>query len=295
MKSSNLRLDKRRRTYVRLIGEIRHALNVALAEESERRGLTCTGIAQLLDKHKSAISRQFSGVGNMTLETLADLAFALDRPVHVSIPARDAKLMADSNQARFKAPETKTAPSGQRRRPPNIGDGDLTSMPDPRSAFCIFCDDIRHEVSNKQSFIGVYNSDIIISAAPPIVLPKLGVCLWVQSDLDDRPSQLKIRVTIPHAGEILNADLGEQINRIPLQRTEGGHKAQFQTAIRLSPVPLTAEGYIEVWVDTERESFRANRLFVSFRPPEGSHPTISSSSELALPSEQSQPASSLKE
>src|SRR5579859_7835353 len=128
-------------------------------------------------------------------------------------------------------------------------------MPEPRSAFCIFCDDIRHEVSNKQSLIGVYNSDMIISAAPPVFVPQLGVYLWVQSDLDDRPSQLRIRVTVPQVGEILNADLGEHV-RIPLQRTEGGHKAQFQSAFRLSPVPLTAEGYIEVWVDTERESFR---------------------------------------
>ena len=39
MPSSKIRVDKRRRTYIRLIGEIRHALNQALAEEHEKRGL----------------------------------------------------------------------------------------------------------------------------------------------------------------------------------------------------------------------------------------------------------------
>jgi transcriptional regulator with XRE-family HTH domain len=109
MTSSSLRLDKRRRTYVRLIGEIRHALNAALAEESVRRGLTRTGIARLLGTHKSVISRKFKGTSNMTLETLADLAFALDRPVHVTLPARDADRVGNSN-LRLKAPETETAP-----------------------------------------------------------------------------------------------------------------------------------------------------------------------------------------
>lgn len=109
MKSSSLHLDKRRRTYVRLIGEIRHALNQALAEESVKRGLTCTGIARVLGKHKSAISRKFNGTSNMTLETLADLAFALDRPVKVLLPARGGAAAANSNHPPVPAPETKTS------------------------------------------------------------------------------------------------------------------------------------------------------------------------------------------
>lgn len=102
MQSSNIRLDKRRRTYVRLVGEIRHALNQALAEEGEKRGLTRAGIARLLGKNKSVITRKFAGTSNMTLETLADLAFALDRPVKVSMPARE--VTAGSNHFSANAP-----------------------------------------------------------------------------------------------------------------------------------------------------------------------------------------------
>jgi len=147
-------------------------------------------------------------------------------------------------------------------------------MPGARSAYCIFCDDIRHEISNKTSLIGVYNADMIFDAAPPVVIPKLGISLWVISDLDDRPSKLVVRVIapdggdVPEGGEILRADLGATITG-SLPYSEGALKAQMRATLQLSPIPLMAEGYIEVWVDTERESFRAGRLFISFRrPPE---------------------------
>ncbi len=83
-------MDKRQRTYVRLIGAIRHALNQALTEEHARRGLTQADMARLLDRNPSFISRKLNGTSNMTLETLADLAYALDRPVRIALPAREA-------------------------------------------------------------------------------------------------------------------------------------------------------------------------------------------------------------
>lgn len=81
-------IDKRRQTYIRLLGEIAHALNQALDEEHARRGLTQADLARTLGKQKSFVSRKLSGDTNMTLETLADLAYALDRPVRVSLPSR---------------------------------------------------------------------------------------------------------------------------------------------------------------------------------------------------------------
>jgi transcriptional regulator with XRE-family HTH domain len=63
-------------------------LNAALAEESETRGLTRAGIAEILGKDKAAITRKFSGTSNMTLETLADLAYALDRSINIELISR---------------------------------------------------------------------------------------------------------------------------------------------------------------------------------------------------------------
>jgi transcriptional regulator with XRE-family HTH domain len=89
MKSSNLSMDKRRRTFVRLLGEIQHALNAAYLEEHERHGLTKSKMAKEIGRNRSFVTRKMTGMDNMTLETLADLAYALNRPVKVSLPSRD--------------------------------------------------------------------------------------------------------------------------------------------------------------------------------------------------------------
>jgi transcriptional regulator with XRE-family HTH domain len=88
MTFSSILLDKRRRTYVRLIGEIQNALQKAFAEEAEKRKLTRTAMAEALGRDKSFVTRKLNGKSNMTLETLADFAYALDRAVKVDLVSR---------------------------------------------------------------------------------------------------------------------------------------------------------------------------------------------------------------
>ena len=88
MKSADLNVDKRRLSYTRLIGEITHALNQALTEENAERKLTRAKMADILDVDRATITKLLSGTRNMRLETLADLAYALNRPVRVSLPSR---------------------------------------------------------------------------------------------------------------------------------------------------------------------------------------------------------------
>ncbi len=88
MKSVRAKVDKRRLTYTRLIGEIHHALNQALTEEYSTRKLTKAEMAKILGTDRASITKLLSGTRNMRLETLADLAFALNRPVKVSLPSR---------------------------------------------------------------------------------------------------------------------------------------------------------------------------------------------------------------
>lgn len=107
--SFSSKVSPRRRTYVRLIGEIARALHTALLEEGKTKGLTQSAIAEKLGKNKSVISRLFAGSSNMTLESLADLAFAMDRSVHVSLTPQSRPQGA--NQAPLHAPEVKVVPS----------------------------------------------------------------------------------------------------------------------------------------------------------------------------------------
>jgi hypothetical protein len=111
--SFSLNVSPRRKAYVRLIGDIQRALNLALAEEHSKRGLTRKMIADLLGKNKSVITRKFSGSGNMTLETLADLAYALDRPVKVGFPARP---LTPGSNSLSPGPQTETRARGADNR-----------------------------------------------------------------------------------------------------------------------------------------------------------------------------------
>lgn len=117
MKSSNLHISKRRRTFVRLLGEIQHALLEALSEEHHSRGLTRAEIARLIGRDKSFVTRKLTGESNMTLQSLADLAFALDRPVKVTLPSRATGVGSN----RTTAPATTSLnPSISRRNDPPL-------------------------------------------------------------------------------------------------------------------------------------------------------------------------------
>lgn len=95
------------------MGDIKHALNQALAEEFAARKLTRKHIADLLEVDKSFVTKKFTGEGNMTLETLADLAFALDRSVKITLSPR--KIAAQSNIAHYDDLKTFTSSPEERK------------------------------------------------------------------------------------------------------------------------------------------------------------------------------------
>jgi len=81
--------DPRRRDRAHFLGDIFAALNRAFQEEVEQSGLTKAEIANRLGVHRSVITRRLSGEGNMTFETLHDMAWAMGRRVTIDLPRRD--------------------------------------------------------------------------------------------------------------------------------------------------------------------------------------------------------------
>ena len=71
-----VRVSPRRKVFSRALEGITSALKAALVDE----GMTISEVAQAIGKNKSFVSRKMSGGGNLTIETLADLAWALKRP-----------------------------------------------------------------------------------------------------------------------------------------------------------------------------------------------------------------------
>lgn len=87
MTSYRLPIDPRRAAAARLIGHVRSELQKALVEEKAERKLTQQHIADLLDVNRSVINRHFLGNENLTLRTIAELAWALGREVRFELPS----------------------------------------------------------------------------------------------------------------------------------------------------------------------------------------------------------------
>jgi len=87
MRSYKLRTSRRRRVFARFLGKIQHAILQALEEEHEKRGLTRAEIARILNTDKGSITKKLNGTRNMTIETIADFAYAMDREdIQISFP-----------------------------------------------------------------------------------------------------------------------------------------------------------------------------------------------------------------
>lgn len=60
-----------------------------------------------------------------------------------------------------------------------------------RALHAIFCDDIRHEIGNKFSYMGVYSSNLFVKEMP-VTLPKLCVAVTAQTPISHPFKKLDI-------------------------------------------------------------------------------------------------------
>jgi transcriptional regulator with XRE-family HTH domain len=74
-------IGSRARQAGRLIGRVRSELLKALSERKAETGLSQQALAYKLGVHRSLINRQLTGETNLTLRSIADLAWALDMEV----------------------------------------------------------------------------------------------------------------------------------------------------------------------------------------------------------------------
>ncbi len=78
MTSFHFDIGERARHAGRFIGRVRGELLRALSERKSERGLSQEALARKLDTERSLINRQLAGESNLTLRSLADLAWAMD-------------------------------------------------------------------------------------------------------------------------------------------------------------------------------------------------------------------------
>ena len=81
--------DNRRSIYMKLVGEIESQLRQAYAKRYEQGRDTQASLAKKLKVDRSVIHRRLSGRSNMTVQTIADMAWALGYCVAFAISDAD--------------------------------------------------------------------------------------------------------------------------------------------------------------------------------------------------------------
>ena len=121
-----------------------------------------------------------------------------------------------------------------------------------RNIQTIFCDDIRHEIEGKISYIGVYNGTLFLPEFPA-TLPKL--CLSITALTSPKQPFLKLKLRVLHDDtEIFTGELDEnQLSEITGDSSANGADdwLSLHSFVVFSPFSIETSGKIRVIVETE--------------------------------------------
>lgn len=105
-----------------------------------------------------------------------------------------------------------------------------------RFAHTIWCDDIRQEVGNKPSFMGVFTGGILLPSLP-VVLPRLGVQTWVVSPIESPIQSLQLQI-VRDDGVVLAEIRPEGPAHSGFPRVEDATRQQINIGVTMGPVEL---------------------------------------------------------
>jgi hypothetical protein len=112
----------------------------------------------------------------------------------------------------------------------------------------IFCDDIRQEVGNKSTYIGIYKSALIVEGPLPAILPKLGVVLFWSQTLDEELLPVELEVIVPGYSEPVQRHIFDprQVAVTSSSLTPEERVLYMEFPVLFSPIELKQAGDIRV-------------------------------------------------
>lgn len=139
----------------------------------------------------------------------------------------------------------------------------------PRYLHSLYCDDVRMEVGGKMTFVGVYQSQLIVQQAGPVGLPKLCIVATAQTPKSEPFEKLSFKlfkddeviqtIDVPSDGLVgVNGTADEDPN---------GAFHIFGAVIALQPFNIDKSCVLRVRAETEAEVLEASALRVTLQPP----------------------------
>lgn len=138
-----------------------------------------------------------------------------------------------------------------------------------RFAYAIFCDDIRYEVNNKSSFMGILGNLMYIASFPAI-LPKLCVAITANTSVDAPFSTLSFKGNI---GENVLFEVDLDKSQVALANQNQGliddpKGFMAQAIVVLSPLHIQAPGKLQISVIADGKEIECGGMQISQAPEE---------------------------
>ena len=136
-----------------------------------------------------------------------------------------------------------------------------------RYAHCHFCDDIRYELGNKTSLIGLYGGEMYVSSIPSVI-PKLCFFVLFATGIDNPVKALSMRISdkeqVLMEQELSSDELRSAYEQATERGTEDDPIRQFTVGMNLiaSPFVISKESVVTVSVIADGEEMIAGRLRV---------------------------------
>lgn len=143
----------------------------------------------------------------------------------------------------------------------------------------IFCDDIRHEMGNKLSFMGCYQSELLVPAMPA-VLPKLCVYVSAWTPKDKPFKVLTLRVVQDDDKELARIDIPpDGLAESAQIQDETATRKTVSTAIAFSPFVIEKLTTLRLMATTEEGEIIGPRLMIKILPGQEAQTPIDSKEE----------------
>lgn len=131
-----------------------------------------------------------------------------------------------------------------------------------RFAHAVYCDDIRQEIGNKESLIGIYHGKMFVSSFP-ILIPKLCITFWARTPIDRPFKKVTIRVLF---GDKVALESPWPDNFLqpgePPPPNDNVEVLTLHQSIALSPLPIEGPVTIKLRIQTEEEELKAGGLSI---------------------------------
>ncbi|MFZ1547157.1 MAG: hypothetical protein WAT12_08655 [Candidatus Nitrotoga sp.] len=129
----------------------------------------------------------------------------------------------------------------------------------------IYCDDVRLEVGNKQSLMGIYSGDLLVSEFP-VALPKLCIIVNLVTSIDKPLKELTIKVTkdnetlieVPVTSEKLSEPQSSIVQNGDMNNTD--RRIALNFTLTIAPFTIEKECILRVRAVTESGELKGNAL-----------------------------------